>query len=86
MGRGVNFYGSEAFSKMTWTDTREELSLSLDFANDIFRGAFASHFAPTIEQLRGKLQAFYAEMGKLFPHVVTATYILVHDFFWQKFG
>ncbi len=86
IGNGLKFYGSDAFSKMTWTDSRDELQLSLDFAYDIFRGAFAGHFAPTVDKLQDKLQAFYVDMGELFGHIAIATFILVHEFVWVKFG
>ncbi len=58
----------------------------LDFAADLFRGAFASNFASDETDLAEKLRVFYDQLGKVHKHVMSATYVLVYEFVWNRFG
>ncbi|MDQ2946631.1 MAG: hypothetical protein M3Y27_11920 [Acidobacteriota bacterium] len=86
IGSGLKFHGPNAISKISHVETAEELSLRLEFAGDLFRGAFASNFASDTHDLAEKLHMFYDKLGNVHWHVASATYVLALEFVWNRFG
>lgn len=86
IGSGLKFHGPDAISKISHVQTTEEMALRLDFAGDLFRGAFASNFASDAKDAAQRLEVFYRQLAELYRHVVEATHILVLEFVWNRFG
>ena len=86
IGFGLKFHGPSAIAKIENVDSTDELSLRLEFARDLFRGAFASNFAADTQELAEKLNVFYGNLAATHWQILNATYVLVLEFVWDRFG
>jgi hypothetical protein len=82
----IKYNGPGAYSSIGHRSSSEDFFLELSFANDLFRGAFASFLPGGVSEFETQIEEFMTKMLTGVRHAQHATFAIVIGLLWNRFG